>query len=266
MKENNFYSDEFEQLIREKTEQYKMYPSEQVWKGIHSSLHTKRKWFIGSMSLLVTGILFLAGKELIAPPAHGSLAKKMIAATGSSEGSPSKTTPGVPAHTSFSAFRESISSPTAGRHSSQATDNNPSTDQPYKEINITISNPVISQPDLSKVLSPIVKLPAEAPSLPVIATRGVFPEGPAERSGDGLTGKDGTADGLAMRGAVDGSTARSVIESLSARGSQDTRNNRAGRNGLAAIISSSITIGEMCFMFQFRQANRLREIRLAASC
>jgi len=235
MKENNFYSDEFEQLIREKTEQYKMYPSEQVWKGIHSSLHTKRKWFIGSMSLLVTGILFLAGKELIAPPAHGSLVKKMTAATGSSEGSPSKTTPGAPTRTSFSAFRENIPSSTTGRHSSQVTDDNPSAEQPYKEITITISNPVISQPDLSKVLSPIVKLPAEAPSLPVIATRGVFPEGLAERIGDGFTGKDGTADGMAMRGAVDGSTTRSVIESLSARGSQDARNNRAGRNGLAAI-------------------------------
>src|SRR5580700_1911519 len=67
MKESNFYSDEFEQLIREKTEQYKMYPSENVWKGVHNSLHTKRKWFIGSMAVLVTGILFFSGKELLAP-------------------------------------------------------------------------------------------------------------------------------------------------------------------------------------------------------
>src|ERR1700744_2719717 len=67
MKENNFYSDDFEDLIRGKTEQYKMYPSENVWKGVHSALHTKRKWFIGSMAVLVTGILFMAGRELIAP-------------------------------------------------------------------------------------------------------------------------------------------------------------------------------------------------------
>src|ERR1700743_3234584 len=67
MKENNFYSDDFEELIRGKTEQYKMYPSENVLKGVHNALHTKRKWFIGSMSLLVTGILFMAGRELILP-------------------------------------------------------------------------------------------------------------------------------------------------------------------------------------------------------
>ena len=83
MKESNFYSDEFEQLIREKTEQYKMYPSENVWKGVHNSLHTKRKWFIGTMALMVTGILYFSGKELISPSAHASSARK-IAATGSS--------------------------------------------------------------------------------------------------------------------------------------------------------------------------------------
>src|ERR1700761_1965232 len=71
MKENSFYSDDFEELIRGKTEQYKMYPSENVWKGVHSALHTKRKWFIGSMSVLVTGILFMAGRELILPSKTG---------------------------------------------------------------------------------------------------------------------------------------------------------------------------------------------------
>src|ERR1700748_1707705 len=82
MKENNFYSDDFEQLIRGKTEQYKMYPSENVWKGVHNSLHTKRKWFIGSMALLVTGILYLSGKELIAPSPHVSLAHTASGAAG----------------------------------------------------------------------------------------------------------------------------------------------------------------------------------------
>jgi hypothetical protein len=82
MKESNFYSDDFEQLIRGKTEQYKMYPSENVWKGVHNSLHTKRKWFIGSMALLVTGILYFSGKELIAPSAHAAIAHKATGAAG----------------------------------------------------------------------------------------------------------------------------------------------------------------------------------------
>src|ERR1700755_1699920 len=90
MKENNFYSDDFEQLIRGKTEQYKMYPSEKVWKGVHNSLHTKRKWFIRSMAALVIGILVLAGRELILPN-HG-LKKTAAAGTIFSDASKSTST------------------------------------------------------------------------------------------------------------------------------------------------------------------------------
>src|ERR1051326_3472590 len=83
MKESSFYSEDFEQLIREKTEQYKMYPSERVWKGVHNSLHTKRRWFIGSMALLVTGILFFAGRELISPSSRLAVTRKPATTTAS---------------------------------------------------------------------------------------------------------------------------------------------------------------------------------------
>jgi hypothetical protein len=65
--ERDFYNEEFEDLIREKTDQYKMYPSEKVWKESYGSLHTrKRRWVIG-MSALISGILIFAGKELLSP-------------------------------------------------------------------------------------------------------------------------------------------------------------------------------------------------------
>jgi hypothetical protein len=67
MIERNFYEDEFEELLRNKTDQYKMYPSEPVWKGVYGSLHTRRKRFIFGMSLLISGILIFAGKELLTP-------------------------------------------------------------------------------------------------------------------------------------------------------------------------------------------------------
>src|ERR1700753_1438453 len=100
MKESNFYSDDFEELIRGKTEQYKMYPSENVWKGVHSALHTKRKWFIGSMAFLVTGILFMAGRELIMPSNHSSALHKTTSTAGSiadaSKSAPAEITPRAP--------------------------------------------------------------------------------------------------------------------------------------------------------------------------
>jgi hypothetical protein len=77
--ERNFYNDDdFEDLIKQKADQYKMYPSDKVWKNIHGSLHTRRRWFIAGMFTLITGILFFAGKELLAPSAHTVISKKII--------------------------------------------------------------------------------------------------------------------------------------------------------------------------------------------
>ena len=77
MKERNFFDDDLEDLVRQKTDQYKMYPSDKVWKGIYNSLHTRRRRFIFGMSFLITGILFFAGKELLVPSRHPSLAKRV---------------------------------------------------------------------------------------------------------------------------------------------------------------------------------------------
>src|SRR5689334_7048194 len=117
MKESNFYSDEFEQLLREKTEQYKMYPSEKVCKGIHGSLHTKRRWFISGMFLLVTGILFFAGRDLLFP-SKAELTKRTIA----SAGNPASSTDNENSAplTAVSGQRRTAS--ISGRHSGQVSD------------------------------------------------------------------------------------------------------------------------------------------------
>ena len=156
MKESNFYSDEFEQLIREKTEQYKMYPSENVWKGVHNSLHTRRKWFIGSMALLVTGILFFSGKELLTPSHSLShkLAGAVPAPTDGFNTDPARSgQPEDNSHANFVRIHPANSTTASGRHPNPA------------DLAITISHPVVSQPDLSELLSHAVRLPGEAPSL-----------------------------------------------------------------------------------------------------
>src|SRR6478736_4416821 len=43
--ERQFNNGDFEKLLRDNANQYRMYPSEKVWKGIHSSLHTRRRWY-----------------------------------------------------------------------------------------------------------------------------------------------------------------------------------------------------------------------------
>jgi hypothetical protein len=266
MKESNFYSDEFEHLIREKTEQYKMYPSENVWKGVHNSLHTKRKWFIGSMAFLVTGILFLSGRELIAPSGRSAV-KKLAAAGGPlTEGTGtdlSRTNPPEDnSLTSFVRLRPANAANAALRRNTTAGNSGgEEADQSFNHFVITISNPVVSQPDLSEFLSHAVHLPGQAPSL--IATREVAVEPATKPAADehaepglldswlvrnapenaaGRKGADGSpvrngAEGLresaeaapsreaGRESESDDAAARSVLESLSARGQQKAHSN-----------------------------------------
>ena len=43
--ERQFNNGDFEKLLRDNANQYRMYPSEKVWKGIDSALHTRRRWY-----------------------------------------------------------------------------------------------------------------------------------------------------------------------------------------------------------------------------
>jgi hypothetical protein len=59
--ERQYNNGEFEKLLRENANQYRMYPSEKVWKGIHSALHTRRIWygFTTLLLLLTASVVFL---------------------------------------------------------------------------------------------------------------------------------------------------------------------------------------------------------------
>jgi len=53
--ENNINNRDFEQFIKQNADQYRMFPSEKVWSGIHNTLHTRRRWFsIGLALLMIT--------------------------------------------------------------------------------------------------------------------------------------------------------------------------------------------------------------------
>ncbi len=55
--ENKFNNRDFEQFLQKNADQYRMYPSEKVWKGIHHNLHTRHRWYGLGLALL----LFTAG-------------------------------------------------------------------------------------------------------------------------------------------------------------------------------------------------------------
>ncbi len=68
--ERDFYTDEFEQLIKEKADQFRMYPSRRVWHSIYNNLHPSRRgpsFIIGLFffsSLFVIGYLNTADDSL----------------------------------------------------------------------------------------------------------------------------------------------------------------------------------------------------------
>src|SRR3954470_15716584 len=59
--EKKIYTDNFEQLLKEKSDQFRMYPSKRVWHSIYNDLHPGRKWPSIAMSMLLVISLLLIG-------------------------------------------------------------------------------------------------------------------------------------------------------------------------------------------------------------
>lgn len=58
--EKEFYRDEFEQFLKDTTDDFKMYPSRKVWHSIYNDLHPDRKWpSLAVCLLLLTAIMYL---------------------------------------------------------------------------------------------------------------------------------------------------------------------------------------------------------------
>jgi hypothetical protein len=58
--ERSYNDRDFEKLLKDNANQYRMYPSEKVWKGVHSALHSRRKWYgVSALAiLLIAGLGF----------------------------------------------------------------------------------------------------------------------------------------------------------------------------------------------------------------
>lgn len=72
--ERRLHTDEFEELLKEKANQYKMYPSDKVWKAINRSIHPRRKWYWMGFAILLSGLGYYSINEITAPVAPSPLA------------------------------------------------------------------------------------------------------------------------------------------------------------------------------------------------
>ena len=58
--DRNFHIDDFERLLREKSEEFRMYPSKRIWHSIYNNVHPSRNWPSVAMSIgLISAIILL---------------------------------------------------------------------------------------------------------------------------------------------------------------------------------------------------------------
>src|SRR5690349_9201584 len=58
--EKNYNTDNFEQLLRDTTDEFRMYPSRRVWHSIYNDLHPDRKWpSLAILLLFITSIMYV---------------------------------------------------------------------------------------------------------------------------------------------------------------------------------------------------------------
>ena len=91
--QRNFDNKDFEQFLKQNADQYRMYPSEKVWKEIHNSLHSRRRWAVGIASslLFITGAI-VTWMMVLNPGSDGNtidLQKEAITTPATAEKTPS---------------------------------------------------------------------------------------------------------------------------------------------------------------------------------
>jgi hypothetical protein len=59
--ERKFYTDDFEQLLKEQTDGFRMYPSKRVWHSIYNEMHPGRRWPSIAVSMILILTLLVVG-------------------------------------------------------------------------------------------------------------------------------------------------------------------------------------------------------------
>lgn len=59
--DTNFHMDDFERLLREKSDEFRMYPSKRIWHSIYNNIHPGRKWPSVAMCITLISALLLVG-------------------------------------------------------------------------------------------------------------------------------------------------------------------------------------------------------------
>ncbi len=59
--DRDFHTDDFERLLREKSDEFRMYPSKRIWHSIYNNIHPGHKWPSVAMCITLISALLLVG-------------------------------------------------------------------------------------------------------------------------------------------------------------------------------------------------------------
>ena len=90
--EPNYDNRDFEHFVKQNANQYRMYPSEKVWKGIHNKLHSRRRW-LGIGFLFIGLVIATATLVMIGSPLPEKMALNKPAATPANVPAPKENNP-----------------------------------------------------------------------------------------------------------------------------------------------------------------------------
>ncbi|UEG51162.1 hypothetical protein LK994_06700 [Ferruginibacter lapsinanis] len=78
--ERRMNTDNFERMLREKADEFKMYPSARVWHSIYNNMHPSRRWPSLTMSIVLIALLMLIGytNSEVTPNQSGKIAANNI--------------------------------------------------------------------------------------------------------------------------------------------------------------------------------------------
>jgi hypothetical protein len=118
--QRNFYTDDFEQLIRQKADQYKMYPSEHVWKGVHRALHGRRRWYWTGLVVMLLGAGLFTAEYLLKEQTVNPLAERIQSSLDAAQQAGQEVQPTTPPKTTTNYL---LSNPSQERISEGVADN-----------------------------------------------------------------------------------------------------------------------------------------------
>ncbi|MEJ7627356.1 MAG: hypothetical protein WKF35_10870 [Ferruginibacter sp.] len=139
--EKNYNTDNFEQFLRETTDDFRMYPSRRVWHSLYNDLHPGRKWpSFAVLLLLITSIIYIG----VSNPTETGISK-------------TKTIPSAKTFTSLTVAK--VSDPSIKNNSQIAYVNAATTVTPsviYNSSSLAVSNNI--RPIESEVLKNVANI------------------------------------------------------------------------------------------------------------